>query len=274
MNMLINLSVRSKIIILASTLIIAALTLTATGISSLQSIGNELHDITSNDMPLTKSMTSITEHQLEQSITMEKALRYGNVLAEEKTAREGYQKALEEFKKLGATVDEELKEAEKIAKQGLDTAHNKEQIEEFTKLLTQIIALEKAHASYDRKVEAIFQLVAKNNLHEAALAAEEVEKLEEQLNKDLSNVLAEVEKFTADAIDTVEKEEAKAISTMSIVTIVGMIIGVTLSLAIISSIVRGLNKAVSASERIAQGDLTQDLQAHSSDEIGKLISSM
>ncbi|MDH5302392.1 MAG: HAMP domain-containing methyl-accepting chemotaxis protein, partial [Gammaproteobacteria bacterium] len=47
-----------------------------------------------------------------------------------------------------------------------------------------------------------------------------------------------------------------------------------MSITIISSIVRGLNKAVSASERIAQGDLTQDLQAHSSDEIGKLISSM
>ena len=274
MKLFSNLSIKARIIIMAGTLMLATLTLTGTGISSLTSIGSEVHDITTNDMPLTKKLSTITEHQLEQSILMEKTLRYGNVLASEKIAKAGYQKAVEEFEELAKKVDSELVEAEHIAQQGLNNAHNEIELAEYSALLKKIKELEVSHSIFDKHVEDIFHLVDAGKLHEASIIAEKVEKEETKLNHAMNELLIEIERFTEEAMQTIEEHEQQAISMMAVVTIVGMIIGTLMSITVITSVVRGLNKAVAASQRIAQGDLTQDLEAHSTDEIGKLITAM
>ena len=43
-------------------------------LNQMNKIGNELIDIAERDIPLTKSLTVLTEHQLEQAIYFERAL--------------------------------------------------------------------------------------------------------------------------------------------------------------------------------------------------------
>ena len=63
----------------------------AYGILKINHVGNELHAIAEEDIPLTEAVTEITVNQLEQAIWFERALRYGEVLAANEMADGSHQ---------------------------------------------------------------------------------------------------------------------------------------------------------------------------------------
>ena len=106
-----QLSIRDRFMILAGSMLIILLVSSITGLKSLWNIGKELDAIANQDVPLTKILTRITTHQLEQAIYFERALRYGEVKDRQPHTISLLKKEVTKFELLSDQVDEEIEEA-------------------------------------------------------------------------------------------------------------------------------------------------------------------
>lgn len=94
----------------------------------------------------------------------------------------------------------------------------------------------------------------------------------------MTKAATEVSDITADALEFQKAKMAEQAQTASltsvIVSLVAVIIGVLFALGITRIIQRGVNKAKAVAEAVAIGDVSQDVQADSKDEIGQLLDAM
>ena len=77
----------------------------------VSSIGAEMSNIANKDMPLTKSMTHIVEHQLEQEVLYEKLVKLSLEMSEDKentSLLEKYQQSTHAFAKLTEKIESEI----------------------------------------------------------------------------------------------------------------------------------------------------------------------
>ncbi len=68
-----------------------------TSILFLRSISSELHEITAEDLPLTKKITQISLHQLKQAVLFERAIRLGERLVDRPGEKAQFDKVVKEF---------------------------------------------------------------------------------------------------------------------------------------------------------------------------------
>ena len=123
MQWLNDLSVRNKISGNSLLLLLLMLGSTLYAINSMRSIGSELEAIAEQDIPMTEVLTRITEHQLEQAIHFERAVRYAILLNRDDKAEEHFIKEVNYFNKLNAKVDKEILEGEDHAAKAIENAH-------------------------------------------------------------------------------------------------------------------------------------------------------
>ena len=74
-----DLGVQAKVMGLVAVLL-AVMLLAAFNISK---IGGDLHEIADAELPLVERLTKVVEHQLEQAILFERAIRFGGMMVEE-----------------------------------------------------------------------------------------------------------------------------------------------------------------------------------------------
>ena len=115
MNLMKKLKVSTKIYISVLVLLGLMISMSVIVSSKLATIGEEMHSITDQDIPLTSVVSAITVHQLEQSIEFERMLRHGAAMQRDSHEKELFHTALEHFESLSTKVDKEIKEAEQIA---------------------------------------------------------------------------------------------------------------------------------------------------------------
>ena len=84
--MLHRMSIPHKFILVCSLLSFLIIMLTVANAIRLSSMGHHITSIENHDIPLTKIITAITEHQLEQEIYFEQAFRFALELKEENDA--------------------------------------------------------------------------------------------------------------------------------------------------------------------------------------------
>ncbi|MFC1523865.1 methyl-accepting chemotaxis protein, partial [Thermodesulfobacteriota bacterium] len=136
----------TKIIGLAVSLLILLAVVASYSIIKVNDIGKEIKEIAEEDIPLTEKIAEVTTEQLEQAIWFERALRFGEVLAEKETAAEGLKAAEHHFEELSANVNKHIVEAEQIAEHAMAATDSQEVKEKFTKMDEELKAIEGQHA--------------------------------------------------------------------------------------------------------------------------------
>jgi len=254
-NAMKNIKLGTKIIGMVAILLILMAISSVFGILKMGVIGDEIKGITEQDLPLTKTITEITTNQLEQAIWFERALRYGETIQKNQSAKAAFKTAEEEFHRLNKLVNEELKEGEKIAEHARDNAKTAHERKEFEEIDEHLKFIEKKHAGYGDYVLEVFALLHKGKLHEAEEVAEEVEKKEEELDHELEQFLKKVEKFTEDAAVKAEHDENSALMLMSIISVFATVFGLVMAIFTTRSITKPLNRAINelsdGSEQVA-----------------------
>ncbi len=242
-----------------------------TGITQMQSIGAEIEEIAEQDMPLTEAITAITIHQLEQAINFERMLRYGEEMETKESARAHFDEAFEKFEELTHKVDAEILETEELAKTAIEHANTQEAREEFEHVLAALEKIEGEHADYEKHVEALHELMVEGEITEAIEGAEAIEIEEEELDKELEDLLLEIEKFTVESLKTAEEHEVFALILMIIISAAGAIIGFGIAFAVVRfNVVRPLNEMVKTIDTLAAGDTSATITIRSRDEIGQV----
>ena len=266
-----NITVKTKIYATVGFLITALAISTGYGLYSMNKIGGELFAIAEEDIPLTKIVTEITVHQLEQAINFERALRYGEEIDKEPAAEKHYKEAIKHFESLSHKIDGEIKKGEAIAEEAMTLAHSDAEYSEFKHIYEVLKNVEKEHKEYAHHVEAVYALVNQHKMHDAFIAAEKIEKEEENINHELKRLLTEIEKFTAQAALDAEHHEQSAFRNLIIITVIAIALGLGMSIFIIRGIISVLTLAVNTASTIASGNLTEEVPQRGCDEVGILL---
>ncbi|MES9990923.1 MAG: methyl-accepting chemotaxis protein [Candidatus Thiodiazotropha sp.] len=268
-NLLNNLSLKAKLMGFAGVLLSLLIISSLYAVYSMNSIGKELFTIAEEDIPLTEKIAEITVHQLEQAIQFERSLHYGAILKIEDSALAKFRKAIEAFDKGTEGIEAEIHEAEQIAEEAAHHSSGDEK-QEFLAVNNKLKGIEAAHKEFVQHAHEVFVAFSEGKTHQAELLAEKVEHEEENLDHTLESLLAEIGKFTEESAKRAEAHEQSAVVVLGILALVSVAIGVVVSSMFASFIVSSIKKATV----IASGDLTQDLEVSSRDEIGELLTAI
>ncbi len=126
-----NLSVKNKIIGNSVLLILLMIIASSYAIRSMESIGIELKAISQQDIPMTHSLTIITELQLKQAIHFERAVRFGELKAKGEDSNNHFDKEIKAFDDLNSKINKELEQSITRSKAIKDKAHTSEEKKEF-----------------------------------------------------------------------------------------------------------------------------------------------
>lgn len=237
----------------------------------MNSVGVLLVEIAEEDIPLTGMVAEITVNQLEQALWLERAIGAAevNMNSAARLSESGH-----EFERLAGMVEEELKAAEALADAGAAKAHNAAAAQKFTDVGVALREIEASHNAFDRHALELFEALNSGHLDGTEQAIANIEAEEEALDHRLEAFLFELQKFTESAAIEAEHLEQSALRNLMILSAAGLLIGSIVAFFLTRSILGPVRTARDVMTAIAAGDLTNDIEVKSSDEIGQLTTQM
>lgn len=212
----------------------------------IKAIGAEIKEIAEEDIPLTKAVTKVAERQLEMGIYFERAIR----MAEKKDWKK-FKVYVDKFNNGGQEVGIHLKEAVKIADEGIRLAHNEASRKEFKKTKDHLLVIEKEHGDYKKHALEIFRLLETDKKQEAEKLEVNVEKEGDDLDMELGKFLEDIEQFTEHSARTAKEDEASMEKAMWILGIAAVLFGLGASILLTRSITVKLREVLGASGNIS-----------------------
>ena len=267
-------SIKTKISLLISVLIISLLGNVSFSSYKMNQIGQEIATIAEQDIPLTRSLTEITINQLEQAIKFERVLRLGSSTNLDSNTSKHTDEMISEFNKHSDFISKEIKHGISIANSGMKNAHNKAQYNEFEHVSQLLKKIDIEHEQYEKHAHQAFDLLQQGKIDQAINLSEKIEKQEEKIDHELESLLIEVEDFTAEAALKAEHDEKDALKWQLIIAAISLLVGLPLAFAITSELLRGLKKALYLANHVAAGDLTHDIKFVRTDEVGQLLTAL
>ncbi|NOX24718.1 MAG: chemotaxis protein [Deltaproteobacteria bacterium] len=232
-----GIKLRTKIIILSSSLIFLMIVAAIFGVSKMKSLGVELSAIAKNNIPVTNAIADITQYQLGQDIWLERALRYGNIPVGKEKERIGLKKAEKEFGKLSKSVDNTLQKANTIFQKG----ENKKR---FVKIEKKLNVVDHLYNKYKKRAKMVFSLINNGNIARAEQMSEKAEQEGVKLGNSLEDTFRMTDKFTENSSIKAEDDEQLGIKGLAYISVFSLIFGIIISFFITRSIVRPIGNAV------------------------------
>ena len=240
-------------------------------IYQLNQIGKELFEIAEEDIPLTSVIAAITEHQLEQALNLERAIRFGEEMQTRPEVKAHFEKAVQAFRDFNEKVDTEILEGEEIAEHAISVAHSEASRQEYEKVFQALKKIEVEHKDFDAHAEQVIQLLSEGRTFQALELAEAVEEEEDHLIHELDALLKEISAFTEASAKAAEAHEKEALRLLVVLTLVSTVVGFALSFFMTRRmVVRPLRQVTAALDALAGGNTEVTVDVRSEDEIGDL----
>ncbi len=265
-----NLRIGTKIVILVVLTLLLMGAVIGFGLRQMKVIGNELKKVVEEDIPLTEVLSKVTDYQLKQSNHLERSLRVGRLMAQDKAANEAFKAEREKFLELGRVFNQEIEKSKKIVAymyKNCETAKEKE------KILTvdyELRGLHKEHRDYQFLAERIFNLLSQGKLKQVESAIQEIGKEEEDVYRVQKNLLLAMENHIKDSTAHAIKSEQTAIIAMLLFSILILVFGLSLGIFVSRSISKPIKELMRATTEIGRGKLDTKVEIRSKDEIGQL----
>jgi len=242
------------------------------------SIGHEIKNISEKDMPLTKGITQVVEHQLEQEIYYEKAFKEGLKLQNPLLKVKAEQKVTEtinKFNALGTKVTKEMKEIELLLESfSSDPDLDEHSKAEFTKLLKDMKSLEHTHTLWVEHSQIALKALLSGDLDTVIKFEEDIEHEAEILTHNSEKLLLEIEEFTDKAIKITLAHEEQLVMSIIVSLIFSAIVTIAITYKLISMLKNGFKTAKEEVDLIAKGDLTHQISEHALGEVNLMLKSI
>ncbi len=265
-----NISIRYRLYGLVSLFIILMSVIGVSTLVGLNALTTELEEITHEDIPLTKSLTLVTEYQLEQDLVFEKIYRIATDLSYNPNANHPVMELEKEFDHLNDLVDAELAHALKISQEGIDKAASEQSKEEFTHLKETLGHVKEEHDTFADHVHQSFALLNSKQYDQFSQLASSIETEGLELAHKVEEILLEVENFTGEALKLALSHEKSVVRTMIILTIFALIVGSLLSFVLATKIINTTKIIEDSVDIIGSGDLRNDIPIVTQDELGNI----
>ncbi|MBX2825497.1 MAG: PAS domain-containing protein, partial [Gammaproteobacteria bacterium] len=269
-----NLSLAKKIILLF--LLNFSITLIISGVSVwyFRVIGLEMHQIAHEDIPLTRHITSVSTHQLEQAIHLERAIRHGELTALNLEDDTKFIAEVSYFEKLDEQVDSEIKVTLNLLADFLSKDHSEYVTAKFEEVRTQLSELKTIHDEFDTVAHEVFDLLSAKNITQATQIIDNLALIEDQADDMVIELLHSFEKFTEDSLLLAEQHEKDAANTLLWLVILSTIIACTLSFWIIKSISTPLGRIKQSLTDLGRGENIEPPEFTPGTEMGDIFNSL
>ena len=166
-------------------------------LAKVYEVSKELDSIVNEDITLIKSLTRMTEYQLEQAIRFERADRFGSPLEQTATLQTSFTVAVTSFAKFGDLLNREIEDSEQLLDRLYSHSDNQINKQKSSYLKQSLLRVKKEHNDYANHANVVFSLLLKN---QATLSyIERVELEEDELDQAFVKLLEDIESFTFDA---------------------------------------------------------------------------
>jgi methyl-accepting chemotaxis protein len=269
--MLAKLKISQKIYLMGAIQLLLIFVVAWVGISQMAKIGDEIIDITDDNIPLSNGLTRLTEHKLTQAILFEKLILEKTLAKQEfPGAEENFTQAVKKFAAITQVIENEILELEHFIENAITHLHSDDAIKEYQHLFTLLKKIEVDYGSFEQKSQGVIGQLQQGDITKAIDAAHDAIKYEESLSKKIEDILHEVQDFTlAAAVQAKQDEEAGIVKI-----IIGFIVSFILALLIPFLIGRGITQPINQlSDRLREiahgdGDLRLRLDDSANDETG------
>ncbi len=261
-----NLSVRAKIMGNSGILLFLLAVAAGYGVYSMNGIGDTLRSIMQHDIPLGSEVTEITEHQLQQAVNLERAIR---LKLAPNAGKAAYAEAKRRFQVLDGEIARSIERAKRLIESaGGEARGDRSALIDVRRALNHV---EGHHRDYVEHAREVFYRMERSTKTDYAPLLARLEKDESRLDKDFHELLSAIDGFTAQAGQTAEDQEAGALRHLITVALVSLVVGLGLSCATVRNLTRRITKVCGVLRTIAQGDLrSKPATCQERDEIGVL----
>ena len=248
-----SIRISSRIYILAFVNLILIAQVGGVAFYQMNKIGIELIDIAEEDIPVSNSLSQITQHQLEQAIYFERALAYAVAVQHGEDRRTAFNSTISQFEKLSHKVDGEFKQIEELIAEAKVKAHSQTAREQFSDLMETVLLIDKHHQEYNVAALKVLRSTQTNTAN-ILDSAEFVFKLEDQVDQELTSALSQIQQFTLDSTLQAEKDELRAQKLILALLCIALVLGTLVPFLITRSITQPVNNMRSRLQELAQGD--------------------
>ncbi len=223
----------------------------------------DVDDVANIDLPLIETLTQIETNQLEQSISLERAVRLGMDLQDEAT-RNDFIRADSTYRYLAKIVDEDLLLIENQVVGALDQTDQKEQQGKLRILSLSVKRLKSDHTDYVNHSLRVLEMLEKGQQEESRVLMNQVAEEEDQFNKQIEGVLMRHEMFTESLAKAIEQEELISMKWIVMLTLAFVIISIFAVYTFSYKIWRPLEDIRSGAEKLGAGDFNAKVKLRSS----------
>jgi len=269
--MLKRIKIGTKIYILGFTLLFMIVVVGGIALVQMSKIGKELIDIAEKDIPLINSLTKLTEHQLEQSILIERAL-FNIALSKQNIP--GSEKYLSEthdhISQLSITIQKEMSEIISFTQSTINTLHSEAAKKEYKHVLSSMNTIQTHILDFEKEFQELFVYSKNAPLIDIADKSHHLEEAEDKIKHEIVALLDELQRFTLEASLQAEHDEQAGIMWIWGAFIVAVTIGLILPFIIGQAITKPIKALSARLEEVANGDgdLTIALGEEAKDETG------
>ncbi len=262
--------VRDTILKRSSVIIFFLVILGAISLIRIALTHEDIEDIAEIDLPLIDVLTRIETNQLEQSINLERAIRY----AQDTNLEIGHSNFINSdstFRYLAKVVDEDLLDAQQAVKRAIAGTNEENHQIKLDALLLSLKKLEIDHTKFEEHAFEVLDLLEEGHIKEAIIASERVEREEDEFNKRVANVLVRHERFTEALVKIVEKEEVLSMRWIVVLTLFFVITGLILAYMYSFKIWQPLDDIREGAVELGQGKLNTRLRVRGSSMTEEII---
>lgn len=269
--MLSKFKISTKVYLLGLSQLLLLVIMGGVAINQMAKIGVELVDIAEEDIPLSRAVTKITEHQLEQAIIFERAL-FQVLLAEQNIegANSHFNERKAEVAELSGKIKKEIEETQAFVSRAINKVHSQKGKNKFTYVASELQNIAQLYSKVMEQLTKVLALASTGQKELMIAQADSVKGLEDDLEQKLVDLLAEIQRFTLEASLQAEQDEQSGIKWIIGAFVIALLLGIILPYIISRSITYPINYLVERLKEVADGDgdLTVSLDEKAADETG------
>ena len=258
---------------LSAILLLFMLGIAAFSVNGLVAINNEVHEITGEDVPIIEKVADLEAYALKQRIEIERAVRFGAAV-KDADSRSSLTAAVDKYNKLSKEEDRVFAEAKKLVENGIKASKDAQSKREFEQLDAAVKKLEKEAHDIDTHAARIFEMLGQGRIAEAQKDIGDIAREEEQFIAEVEALLKQVEKFTEDSVQTVQKHERDVMNLVVTLSISALLLGILISWMLVRGLMRQLGGepeyAADMVRQVSEGNLTVKITTRDGDK-GSLL---
>lgn len=234
----------------------------------LNKVNRELKDIAVHMVPLTKKITQIGVHSLQQEIDLERILL---LYASKPLQTQRVERAVTHFKAQTIQIQQALLDMQQLGEKAIHYASEVDKIVEYARLEPYLKILGKTYQTTLQRTANILQLLEQNNINDAYLLVEQLTSEENDFAQQFEYIFTHFMRVIEQSARTAEKHQQRIVELNILLSTLATIIGVLLAILLIIALTRPIHELLIGTKQVMAGNLNAKVAVRSGDEIGTLV---